>query len=137
VIRPVAALAALAVALAAAGCGGTGNAAPGSADLANGKQLFVSSCGVCHTMSEAKTHGTVGPNLDFAYVGDRVQGMKATSFESMVREQIASPDPYGAMPANVVKGSDAQDVAAYVASVAGLQLAAQEKTQNNLSTTPE
>ena len=136
-IRPVAALAALAVAVAAAGCGGTGTAAPGQADLANGKKLFVTSCGICHVMSEAGTKGAVGPNLDFAYAGDRLQGMEPSSFESMVREQIESPDPRGVMPANVVKGSDAQDVAAYVASVAGLQLAAQERKQNNLTTTPE
>jgi mono/diheme cytochrome c family protein len=137
VIRPVAALAALAVALAAAGCGGTGNAAPGSADLANGKKVFQNTCGGCHRMSEAGTPGGIGPDLDFAYVGDRLQGMKPTSFESMVREQIEHPDPYGQMPANLVKGSDAQDVAAYVASVAGIQLAAQERKQNDLTTQPE
>ncbi len=136
-IRPAAALAALAVAVAAAGCGGTGTAAPGQADLANGKKLFQGTCGQCHAMAEADTHGTVGPNLDFAYAGDRLQGMETSSFESMVREQIESPDPRGVMPANLVKGSDAQDVAAYVASVAGLQLAAQERKQNNVTTTPE
>ena len=55
-------------------------------------------------MSEAGTKGAVGPNLDFAYVGDRLQGMVTSSFESMVREQIESPDPRGVMPANLAQG---------------------------------
>ena len=29
-----------------------------------GKPLFVSTCGVCHTLKAAGTVGTVGPNLD-------------------------------------------------------------------------
>jgi mono/diheme cytochrome c family protein len=29
-----------------------------------GKPLFVSTCGVCHTLKAAATVGTVGPNLD-------------------------------------------------------------------------
>ena len=29
-----------------------------------GKSLFVSTCGVCHTLKAAGTVGTVGPNLD-------------------------------------------------------------------------
>src|SRR5262245_24030233 len=37
----------------------------GNAD--QGKQIFASSgCGSCHTLSEAGTSGTVGPNLDDA-----------------------------------------------------------------------
>jgi len=137
VIRPAAALAALVVAAAAAGCGGTGAAAPGSANVSNGKQLFIANCGACHTLEEAGTKGTIGPNLDYAYAGDRLVGMQDSSFEAFVREQIASPDPRGKMPPNVVKGSDAQDVAAYVASVAGLKLAGQEQRQNDITTSPE
>jgi mono/diheme cytochrome c family protein len=32
--------------------------------LAQGKTIFKASCGGCHTLANAKTHGTVGPNLD-------------------------------------------------------------------------
>ncbi|MGN6378633.1 MAG: c-type cytochrome [Gaiellales bacterium] len=136
-IRPAAALAALIVAAAAAGCGGTGAAAPGQADLANGKKLFTTDCGTCHTLEDAGTKGTVGPNLDWADLGNRLENMDPTSFEAFVREQIESPDPRGKMPPNIVKGTDAQDVAAYVASVAGLKLAAQQKRQNDITTSPE
>jgi mono/diheme cytochrome c family protein len=108
-------------AVALSGCGGTGVASPASVDLAQGKQLFVSTCGICHTMSEAGTTGTTGPNLDGAYAADRIIGMKESSFEAMVRDQIDLADP--PMPRHLLKGADASDVAAYVAKVAGIKLA--------------
>lgn len=110
-------------AVALSGCGGTGVAGPASADLASGKQLFVATCGSCHTLSEAGTTGTIGPNLDGSYVGDRLIGMKDSSFEAMVREQIDLADP--PMPRHLLKGADASNVAAYVAKVAGVKLAQQ------------
>ena len=110
-------------AVAASGCGGTGVASPASVDLAKGKQLFTSDCGSCHTLADAGTAGTIGPDLDDAYYADRVVGMKDSSFEAMVREQIDLADP--PMPRHLVKGSDAEDVAAYVAKVAGIKLAQQ------------
>jgi mono/diheme cytochrome c family protein len=110
-------------AVALAGCGGTGVPNAASVDLTQGKQLFVSTCGICHTMSEAGTSGKTGPDLDAAYAGDRIIGMKVSSFEAMVREQIDLADP--PMPRHLLKGAEADDVAAYVASVAGKKLAAQ------------
>jgi mono/diheme cytochrome c family protein len=35
-----------------------------SAALAEGKSIFTSTCGSCHTLKEAGTSGEVGPNLD-------------------------------------------------------------------------
>jgi mono/diheme cytochrome c family protein len=110
-------------AVALSGCGGTGVASPASVDLASGKQLFVATCGSCHTLEEAGTTGTIGPNLDAAYAGDRIIGMKDSSFEAMVREQIDLSDP--PMPRHLLKGADASNVAAYVAKVAGVKLAKQ------------
>lgn len=119
-----AALAAVCLLLAAA-CGGPGISAPGSADLSTGKQIFQQKCGYCHTLAEAKTTGTVGPNLDDAYFASRLAGMKPSSFEALVRNQIDEPNPEGAMPSHLVGGQDAADVAAYVASVAGVKMAKQ------------
>ena len=34
------------------------------ADLQQGKDLFVTNCGSCHTLYKAGTDGVVGPNLD-------------------------------------------------------------------------
>ncbi|HEU5216389.1 MAG TPA: c-type cytochrome [Gaiellaceae bacterium] len=33
-------------------------------DATKGKATFLSNCGSCHTLADAKTTGTVGPNLD-------------------------------------------------------------------------
>jgi cbb3-type cytochrome c oxidase subunit III len=106
----------LGVLLVLAGCG-TGGKATGGGDQQNGQKLFQSSCGGCHTLAAAGSQGTVGPNLDDAFRGDREQKFKESTIRDVVLLQIRQPSP--PMPANLVKGADAQDVAAYVAAVAG------------------
>jgi mono/diheme cytochrome c family protein len=87
-----------------AGGGGGGGAA-----AAEGKQIFTQSCGTCHTLGDAGTNGTVGPNLDqLAPDKQRVQ--------SAIENGGAGT---GAMPANIVTGQEAEAVAEYVASAAG------------------
>jgi mono/diheme cytochrome c family protein len=123
-----------AAALLASGCGtgGTANASGQRADTGNGQKLFSSACGSCHTLSAAGTSGTIGPNLDNAFAADVAQGYKQSSIENLVLDQIRLGSGEIAtyttnkkftvqtpMPANIVKGQDAIDVAAYVASVAG------------------
>jgi mono/diheme cytochrome c family protein len=95
-------------------CGG------GSRDLANGKAKFAA-CGSCHTLADAGTKGTVGPNLDDAFRGSREQGFEKSSFEGIIRYWIEKPEQRSQpiMPPNIVTGKDADDVAAYIASVAG------------------
>jgi uncharacterized cupredoxin-like copper-binding protein len=104
-------LAALAALAALAGCGK-------NADLAKGKQLFTQRCGSCHTLADAGTKGTIGPNLDNAFKQSLADGLGRDTIEGVVREQIAVPQG-GQMPANLVRGDDAKSVAAYVAEVAG------------------
>jgi uncharacterized cupredoxin-like copper-binding protein len=100
------------------------------ANVVNGKKLFVSRCGACHTLSRAGTKGVTGPNLDFAFAQARRDGEKSSTFAGMVHGQITNPsripqhDPQTgrqlqSMPANVVKGQDVTDVATYVGMVAG------------------
>jgi mono/diheme cytochrome c family protein len=104
-----------------AGCGSeTGT--PSSADLVNGKKLFVGSgtCGSCHTLARAGTKGTQGPNLDDAFQNARERGFESSVIYGVTRDQIAHPHKGSIMPAGLVKGDDARDVAAYVASAAGL-----------------
>ena len=108
------ALAAVAV-LAATGCG-TGGLSKGG-DPATGKTLFIAKCGSCHTMADAGTQGKVGPNLDDAFAGDRRQGYKESTIQQVVRDQIELASP--PMPPNLVRGQDADSVAAYVAMCAG------------------
>jgi mono/diheme cytochrome c family protein len=115
--RWAAALSALA-ALALAGCGSGHDP---SADLVNGKKLFIGqgTCGSCHTLQRAGTKGNQGPNLDAAFENSRQSGFGDSVIEGVVRDQIAHPRRGSIMPAGLVKGEDRSDVAAYVASVAG------------------
>ncbi len=110
-------------AAALSGCGGTGVPSAATVDVAKGKQLFTANCGSCHKLADAGTTGTIGPDLDSAYAGDRIIGMKDSSFEALVRQQIDLADP--PMPRHLLKGAEADDVAAYVAKVAGVKLAKQ------------
>src|SRR4051794_10785784 len=118
--RPIcAAGVAVALALAAAGCGAGPN--PESADLVNGKKLFIGkgTCGSCHALQRAGTKGTQGPNLDAAFLNSRNNGFGDSVIAGVVKDQIAHPRRGSIMPAGLVKGDDARDVAAYVGSVAG------------------
>jgi plastocyanin len=109
-------IAALLVAV-ASGCG----ARDEKADVVKGKELFVgkATCGSCHTLARAGTKGTQGPNLDDAFSTARRDGLGKGTVEGVVREQIDHPRRGSIMPAKLVTGDDARDVAAYVALVAG------------------
>jgi cbb3-type cytochrome c oxidase subunit III len=122
------ALALLGGTLLLAGCG-TGGKAASLGDQASGQKLFTGAgqCGGCHVLAAAGTSGTVGPNLDDAFRADRKQGFKESTIQNVVLDQIRDPSP--PMPSNLVKGQDAQDVAAYVAAVAGVGAAAPPPSQ--------
>lgn len=107
--------AALAVVFVAAGCG-TGGLSKGG-DVSAGKALFIDKCGSCHTMADAGTQGTIGPNLDNAFGPSRQQGIDEITIQQVVRDQIELATP--PMPTNLVRGADADSVAAYVAKCAG------------------
>ncbi len=117
-MRRLMALPVLALALTVAGCGTGGIAKKSGNDLAAGKTLFVQKCGSCHTLADAGTTGKVGPDLDEAFMYDRKQGFAESSIQNVVLEQIRIAEL--PMPANLVTGQDAENVAAYVASVAGV-----------------
>ena len=89
-----------------------------TANLVSGKVMFQKSCGSCHTLAHASTSGTTGPNLDDAFRQDRTDGVKSTSIQGLVDYWIRYPNTQGVMPQGIITGQDAQDVAAYVATVA-------------------
>ena len=73
---------------------------------ASAKATFTTTCGGCHTLANAGTKGTVGPNLD-----------QLKPSLSIVEHQIMVGG--GPMPAGLLKGQSLTDVAEYVSSVAG------------------
>jgi plastocyanin len=113
---------------AAAGVGGCELADSGT-NLVNGKEQFVAKCASCHVLERAGATGVTGPNLDEAFQRARKDGFGQSTFEGLVYSQILNPainpqiDPEtrreAIMPANLVTGEDAEDVAAYVAHAAG------------------
>jgi cbb3-type cytochrome c oxidase subunit III len=103
-------------ALLAAGCG-TSGLSGGNSDVSAGKQLFSQNCSSCHALADAGAKGTIGPNLDDAFKFSRDQGFAESTIRNVVRQQIDLAEP--PMPADLVKGEDADAVAAYVARVAG------------------
>jgi uncharacterized cupredoxin-like copper-binding protein len=96
-------------------------------DVVNGKELFVAKCGACHVLNRAGTKGTTGPSLDQAFERARQDGFGQSTFKGVVHRQILHPNKFAQvdpetgktlpiMPAGIVTGSDAEDIAAYVAS---------------------
>jgi mono/diheme cytochrome c family protein len=126
----------------AAGCGsGSVGYSDGNGDRAHGKELFIASCGSCHTLADAGTSGKIGPNLDYAFLQSRRDGLGESTFVQVVRGQIAYPvvkPSTGApgMPADILKGQDADDVASYVGSVAGVGDPNRATTQPATTTPP-
>jgi mono/diheme cytochrome c family protein len=85
-----------------------------------GKALFVENCGACHALARAGTAGTVGPDLDAAFRRARRDGVGESTIEGIVEAQIEHPGRTSRMPAALVTGEDAENVAAYVAMVAAV-----------------
>jgi mono/diheme cytochrome c family protein len=86
-----------------------------------GRQLFGQRCGVCHTLAAANAVGKVGPNLD------TIQPTEQLVLHTITYGCLQSPPPSsqenclgeGTMPANIIQGQQALDVAKFVARVAG------------------
>ena len=87
-------------------------------DLSNGKAMFVEKCGSCHVLGRAGTAGPTGPDLDAAFRSAIASGMNRDPVQGVVHDQILNPRKNSQMPAELVTGEDAKDVAAYVAFAA-------------------
>ena len=100
-------LAAILVALIAAGCGGD-EEEPAPAGGGDGQQLFSDNCASCHTLAAAGASGKVGPDLDQLQPGPE-----------LVTSKVESGG--GGMPAFKGKLTDAQikSIADYVSQNAG------------------
>jgi cytochrome c6 len=123
-MRRLAVLAGLVIAL--SGCGGGEEATPepatvegevttqaeepaGEGDAENGKQIFMSQgCGSCHTLADAGTSGSVGPNLDDSQPSVELAVDRVTNGAGVM-------PPFG----DKLSEQEILDVATYVSQAAG------------------
>jgi mono/diheme cytochrome c family protein len=75
------------------------------------KQLFAINCGSCHTLARAGTDGVVGPDLD-----DLLGGLPGQQDRVLAAIEGGVE---GRMPAAILQGEQAAEVADFVARVAG------------------
>lgn len=89
-----------------------GNAEPDEAVLEAGRMIFTEeaqpACGICHTLADAETEGTLGPSLD---------GLQPT-FEQVVAAVSSGP---GVMPSyeDKLTAEEIEAIAHYVSTVTG------------------
>ena len=89
-----------------------------------GRELFGQHCGLCHTLAAANAVGKVGPNLDVIKPTDGL--VLKTLANGCLQKPAASESSEsclgeGTMPAQILTGVDARDVAKFVSAVAGQQ----------------
>jgi mono/diheme cytochrome c family protein len=99
---------------------GSESASPGevSSDLQEGKELFVTNCGACHTLAKAGTDGVIGPDLDELLAPPSSTAPDPTTIKPRVLSAIEN-GVGGRMPKGVLSGQQADVVANFVAQVAG------------------
>jgi cytochrome c551 len=90
--------------------------------MKSGRELFGRHCAVCHTLAAANAVGKVGPNLD------TIKPAEPLVLHTIENGCLQNPPPgttsqsclgQGNMPAGIIQGQQAIDVAKFVAQVAG------------------
>lgn len=81
-----------------------------TADEATGRQLFARTCATCHTLAAVNAVGRIGPDLDVLHPP-----------KTLVLYALSHgfSGPGGQMPSGLYTGQDANDIASFVAAVAG------------------
>jgi mono/diheme cytochrome c family protein len=105
-----------------------GDADQESASLGQGKSLFETNCGNCHTLSSAGTDGNFGPDLDelLAPTGPpsgegaeaSIKGLEGRVMNAIDNGVDSTTEP-GRMPPGIISGPAAEEVAEFVARTAG------------------
>jgi mono/diheme cytochrome c family protein len=89
-----------------------------ASSLEEGKELFVTNCGACHTLAKAGTDGVIGPNLDELLAPPTAPPPDPSTIKPRVLAAIEN-GVGGRMPKGVLTGQQADEVANFVAQVAG------------------
>jgi mono/diheme cytochrome c family protein len=88
----------------------------------SGRELFGQHCGICHTLQASNSVGKVGPDLDQIQPSESLT-LHTIKYGCLQHPSSAQTDEtclgQGTMPATILQGKQAQDVAQFVARVAG------------------
>jgi mono/diheme cytochrome c family protein len=99
------------------------NAQVGGSELTqaekHGRELFGEHCGLCHTLAAANAVGKVGPNLDVITEQLVLHTIQYGCLQNPPKGSQEACLGEGTMPADVLQGVDAANVAQFVAKVAG------------------
>jgi mono/diheme cytochrome c family protein len=89
-----------------------------SAEEQKGRELFAQKCAACHTLAAVESVGHIGPNLD-VHIGQEIP--TEAERRALVLNTILEGRAIGKgnMPAGLYEGREAEDVASFVAAVAG------------------
>ncbi len=88
-----------------------------NAEQQKGRELFARTCVFCHTLKAVNSVGRTGPNLDVLVGGIPSVAARRALVLSTILEGPALGK--GNMPALLYQGKEAEDVASFVAAVAG------------------
>jgi mono/diheme cytochrome c family protein len=93
-----------------------------TAQSKSGRMLFGQHCAVCHTLAAANAIGKVGPDLD-TLKPPEAEVLHVIANGCLPNVTVSDENEaclgQGVMPAEVVTGRDARDVASFVAQAAG------------------
>ena len=136
------------VTLSACGSSGSGGFVSGGSQ-GSGKTFFLERCAGCHTLADAGSSSTIGPDLDDAFEQSRADGMTSSTFRQVVAGQIRFPIENTSTGAPGMPGPDSTlpscgdvdegfcvedrdqaiaDIATYVGAVAGTGIAPEAPT---------
>jgi mono/diheme cytochrome c family protein len=87
-----------------------------STQIEQGKTLFRATCASCHTLAAVNARGVTGPDLDRIGLNTASTKSAIARVESAIR---VGGTGQGRMPAGLLQGENAVDVATFVATVAG------------------
>lgn len=75
-----------------------------------GRSLFAYNCATCHTLASAGAAGRIGPNLDLMRPAEQL------TLDAIAKGRARGN---GQMPAGLLQGAEAENVAAFIAATAG------------------
>jgi mono/diheme cytochrome c family protein len=82
-----------------------------------GRELFATSCALCHTLKAVHAVGRIGPILDLRVPEEpTVEARKELVLSAILEGRSRGS---GNMPAKLYEGAEAKDIAEFVAAVAG------------------